>query len=298
MIVSKIEINEPKELLNYFLSWQNNFNGIVFRGHNDESWKLTPTSLRISERDRPLYKTLYGHFPEDIKETEFIQAAYEFNYLQKFFIRADLQGLKVPNDYILRNSPRDFIGANALEYLANQQEWPPRTLDELAGLAQHYGIPTRLLDWSYDPFIALYFALKDSWQAEGNLSIWCLDTNLVRVVSMNNPDFPLRIITPPYFNNPNLNAQKGLFTLIPTVEKEMGIVNAKYESRPLDEYMEEKFPMEKLLKGIHPLKHITFPRHSALQAYKYLESHGYGSEKIFPGYKGIADQIMQPHQFP
>lgn len=28
-------------------------------------------------------------------------------------------------------------------------------------LAQHYGIPTRLLDWSYDYKSALYFALKD-----------------------------------------------------------------------------------------------------------------------------------------
>ena len=34
------------------------------------------------------------------------------------------------------------------------ETWLPEDLYELAGLAQHYGVPTRLLDWSQDIFVS------------------------------------------------------------------------------------------------------------------------------------------------
>lgn len=38
---------------------------------------------------------------------------------------------------------------------------------------RHYGVPTRLLDWSLSPFIAAYFAVCDSDAMDGE--IWCFD---------------------------------------------------------------------------------------------------------------------------
>lgn len=41
---------------------------------------------------------------------------------------------------------------------------------------QHYGVPTRLLDWTENPFIALYFALKPEQNKERtNAAVWVLD---------------------------------------------------------------------------------------------------------------------------
>ena len=42
-------------------------------------------------------------------------------------------------------------------------------------LMQHYGLPTRLLDWSESPLVALYFALSSDKDAETDAAVWVLN---------------------------------------------------------------------------------------------------------------------------
>jgi hypothetical protein len=84
---------------------------------------------------------------------------------------------------------RDVVDIDSLKKLERQvlsrfkQQCVPyltRSLDEpweYVFLAQHFGVPTRLLDWTENPFVALYFALETNPSLDdcGDSTIWILD---------------------------------------------------------------------------------------------------------------------------
>jgi hypothetical protein len=124
----------------------------------------TVTSWR--ELDDAIADPSFGRHPGHARPTLVFRGLARASYTNTSSL-ARLSG-----DYVRRE--RDLV-RNFRKY-AHQAAPGPTEWDWLA-LGQHHGLPTRLLDWTFSPLVALHFATA-SWTDEDAL-LWAVDVHAV-----------------------------------------------------------------------------------------------------------------------
>lgn len=196
----------------------------IFRGHENAKWKCHPCACRPSTQEKLKQTALGGKFgTHTYAQQEFVEAYA----LQQFLTAADATGVVIPDDSVGTRVSLDKR-IRVLNKLIRSKEEPfrkversetlygPSFLSQLA-LAQHYGVPTRLLDWSRNPYIAAFFAALNTSDDKGDeLCVVAIDRTAINDIQHYNSveDNGLIFVEVPSWANVNLFAQKGLFTLI------------------------------------------------------------------------------------
>ena len=216
-----------QDFLDYLIPSANHWNSdkrsakrgdLAYRGQASSYWPLVPKAFRAGQ------PVGYGPNAPIANPTRVTcQSRIEFQAVQEFVRAADASGLQITeagSRLLIPKNSRDIFNDPNWEY-----NWPQEEFLETLALAQHHGVPTRLLDFTEDPLIGAYFSASSAWDMEKRrrltgrnrryLAVWVIDLRFIRFLNGIVGRYPERIgeVRVPRVNNPFLNAQLGFFLI-------------------------------------------------------------------------------------
>lgn len=157
---------------------------------------------------------------------------------------------------------------------------PSEKMDDwdLLVVAQHFGMKTRLLDWTSNPSAALWFACND-WR-EGDAYVYVLSADEFLSESTKGPfDTGKTMVIRPTLNNPRIIAQHGWFT-------------AHKYSKKTNRFV----PLEKNNQIKKSVVEIHIPEKSRVDLLRSLDRHGVSGRTLFPDLEGLCKFLNWKHE--
>jgi len=159
----------------------------------------------------------------------------------------------------------------------------PKNDFELLALAQSHGLPTRLLDWTENPYFALYFAVATHKNKDGRVTMYRSSKRLPQTrIDKGKPfnNTKLHIYTPQSISA-RIRAQRGIFTLHPNICNGLD-----------DEYMERYLPKN---SKDWKLDSVKIDSKYKPEIRKQLYKIGIHEEMLFPDLDGFSRHVAWKH---
>lgn len=264
----------------------------LYRGMADESYKLIPSVFRKQEDEVD---------PEEpdrkVKNKTYLTWASEKAVLQSFIQEASCY-VSLPSNKLL--------------------QW--------AEYAQHYGAPTRFLDWTGNPLVALYFACKD--KHDRNAVVWILhapnyqmlsakqfrecaspsehkdEKTLVSDIISNilegesiSSDIQYPILYTPYYVDARMSAQNSYFMVWgrKTESFEDMLAKQEYQMCYRKEPQREKCYGDKQMQDFW--YRLIVPSDCKQHILRELDTVGINEKALFPGLDGVGRYIEKKYHF-
>lgn len=158
-------------------------------------------------------------------------------------------------------------------------------------LAQHFGVPTRLLDWTLDPLVALYFATENqSNQADAAIFMLAPDAHyksdyLDHKAARSN-SFTAALIDPPAIDR-RIPAQKSVFTIQQYGPAEKEFVPLNLRSDFGGHYHNSG------MESVRGFAKIVIPGNMKRYLRHLLHGAGIDQRNLFPGLDGVGGDIAR-----
>lgn len=252
--------------------WEGEPHHWIFRGHWDSTWELVP-SLYRADRIQPFLPWDESFENMVLREDYDDIDTMERILLSNIFAEFDTSGLPIPEVQMVR------------EALKNGLSFVPDYMVPFIALAQHHGIPTRLLDWSTQPRVAAYFAAaevtKNSVVEDGRIEVIAMQRDAVLLANNASENDFCRIVHAPRASNANLHAQSGIFT----------VCFGQPALAPLDHLLTSCIANSPAVKTV--IKRLTLPQQQAGALLHALSFEGVTGATMFPGYDGTTKKLRE-----